>query len=398
MEENSVGEYKKNKIVMVSSLLPATHYSQYLCSWLNRIIGEDLVTYSDTNEKNRQIEHCGKIKTVWRKNGFFVFDILREIRKDRPQIIHLQHELNMYGGTLTALAFPFLVLLLRIFSGAKIVVTIHAVVRKNLIDQKFVKLFKKRSTLVNSFTLKSFFIFLNRLIGLAANKMIVHSEYLKSILVDDYGLAGKKIEVIPCGVAVVPKQNSQLEHRQKFFLCFGYMTRRKGIDQVLKGFAEFVEKNPEASFSLVLAGGTIEGQEFARKEIIDYANNLNLQDSFEFKGFVDIDEIDRLFQNAYAIIIPAAISISASGPLAHAIGYGKCVLASKVGNLSEEITDRTDGYLVEKKGWAQAFREIAGDRDLVDRIESGARKKSQEQSWERVSQQHVAIYESLKGK
>ena len=94
----------------------------------------------------------------------YIFEILRQLRKDRPDIVHLQHEINMYGGVMTALLFPWLLLLLKIHRY-KVVVTIHAAVNRDLIDKKFIYLFHKNPHFVRPFLLKSFFSYIFKTIS-----------------------------------------------------------------------------------------------------------------------------------------------------------------------------------------------------------------------------------------
>ena len=68
----------------------------------------------------------------------------------------------------------------------------------------------------------------------------------------------KKIKVI---ATAIPLVDSKKYKKEKYFLYFGYIARRKGLENLIQGFKEFCKKNPKSKFKLLLAGGVIKGQE-----------------------------------------------------------------------------------------------------------------------------------------
>ena len=93
------------KVAFVSSMLPSGHYSQYITSALARNADIELYVFTDKNKQNLKIGNCGTIRLVWSKSVFYLSEIVRETLRIRPDVVHLQHELNMYGGILTAAIF-----------------------------------------------------------------------------------------------------------------------------------------------------------------------------------------------------------------------------------------------------------------------------------------------------
>ena len=156
------------KMVFVSGMLPSGHYSQYITNALNKQENVDLSVYTDKNTQNLEIKNCGTIKLVWSKSLRYIFEIVKEVKKDNPDIIHLQHELNMYGGIVTAALFPILIISLRLL-GYSVVTTVHAAVYKNQIDKSFIKLFHQDSPFVKPFAMKLFFYYIYKSISLLIN-------------------------------------------------------------------------------------------------------------------------------------------------------------------------------------------------------------------------------------
>jgi glycosyltransferase involved in cell wall biosynthesis len=136
-----------------------------------------------------------------------------------------------------------------------------------------------------------------------------------------------------------------------------------------------------------MAGGTISGQEFALEEFKQQIINYKIEERVEFVGYLkDRSDFDNYFANAYCCVIPAVITISASGPLSKVFGYHKCTIASKIGNYNEEIVHKYDGYLVDNDKWGEAFSE------LVKAIEVKSAKKAQTRSWKTVANLHKELY------
>ncbi len=370
-------------------MLPSGHFSQILTHAIQKQKNVKLIVYTDLNKKNLHIKNCGKIKTVWPRTALFIYKILNEIMKDKPDVVHIQQEFNMYGSIKTAALFPFLVLGLRLL-GLRVVVTIHAAVFKKQVNESFIRLFTaKKTRLITPFTLKLFFDYIYRSISLFATVVILHTELMKTMLVEDWGVNLKKVRVIPTGIPQKRKYNGKTE---PYFLYLGYMVRRNGLQYVLNGFAKFSKNNPK--YRLVLAGGVIKGQEYAFEEIKDYVKKLNLSSRVEMRGFVEEKEQDNLYKKAYAVVIPAKVSMGSSGRLYHAQSFGKCVLCSNIGHFREDIFHMKDGILVDNLQWDKAFALTAGKPQLVQMIERNVWLKAKEKSTTYVAKRHLEVYKA----
>lgn len=375
------------KVVFISGMLPAGHYSQYITNGLNQQPDVELIVYADQNPKNLEIKNCGQIKLVWSKSFWFFREIWKELKKDKPEVIHLQHELNMYGGGITALIFPWLAIFLRL-AGYRVVITVHAAVYKKQVDQEFIKLFHQES--VSPFVLKLFFHYIYKIISLAAHEIIVHTNLTRDILTKDYGVKAFKVHVIPIAIPQKPIDNT---HKEQYFFYFGYMVRRKGLGYALDGFKRFIEENPQTPFKLVMAGGVIKGQEQAFEEIKQMIEVNNLQDKVIIKGFIETEaEQDELYYKAYAVVIPAKITMGSSGPLFHCNSYGKCVIATREGHFIEDIEHLKTGILTENDKWHEAFKLAAEQPALVSQIEENVKQKAKQRSPIITAQQYLEIY------
>ncbi len=384
----------KNIVVMITSLEPYSNYSSFLVQEYEKLSKSDkpeLVVYAPTSTRSRQTSGFGKVKPVWQKGVLFFVSILSELFIDRPKIVHFQYETNMFGGALTNSFLPLFFMILRIY-GFKIVITQHAVVPKKIIDQNFVGMFRGGKSIIKPELLISFFNYFALVTGLLVEKVIVHTNLLKKWLTNDYGVKKEKVEVLSHGVKII---NSSTKERSKDFFYFGYFARRKGIENILRGFAKFIQNPKYKNTKLIMGGGVIKGQEFAFEEIKNLIKKLKLTNNVNILGFLEKEQIEKQFSRAYCCVIPAVISISASGPLAQAFGFKKCVIASKIGNYNEEITHKVDGYLTSNSDWDKAFLEIAENPQLVKEIETNVAKKAVARSWKKIAEQHRDIYQQI---
>lgn len=379
------------KVVFISGMLPSGHYSQYLTYGLVTQEDIDLIIYTDKDQKNLEIKDCGNIKLVWSKSIKYIYEIIREILGDKPDIIHIQHEINMFGSVGTALIFPLLIFSLRIL-GYKVITTVHGVVGRKQVNNDFIDLFLKQSLWISPFFVKIFFFYLFWTIPFFSNTVIVHTKILKKILISDYWASRNKIDVIP---TAIPQKNITRATKKKYFIYFGYMVRRKGLSYVLEGFKKFIDSNPDTEYKLVMAGGVIKGQEQAFDDIKQEIKKNNLTDRVKILGFIEEKDLDELYGNAYAVVIPAKISVAASGPLYHAVSYGKCVIVSKVGNFLEEIEHLTSGILTENEKWHESLKFAIENPDIVEQIERNNELKSKVRTPLATAKRCIDLYRTI---
>jgi len=385
---------KKLKVVFVSGMLPNGHYSQYITAGLATNPNIELIVYTDKRRENLDIIGCGIIKPVWSKSWKFFLEILKQLRVDKPDIVHFQHELNMYGDQITAAMFPFLILITRIL-GFKVVTTVHATVYKKQVDSKFIETFGYDPNKMGPFLVKAFFSYVYFTVTNFSNFNIVHTNLTKTILTQDYGAPASKIQVIP---ATIPQRDVSNATNDHYFFYFGYMVRRKGLGFALEGFKKYIDKHPESDFKFILAGGVIKGQEQASDEIKESVKKYGLENKVEIKGFIEQKVQDNLYTHAYAVVIPAILSMGSSGPLFHSNSYHKCVLTSNIGHFLEDIDNHKTGILVENSKWDEAFEYIVDNPTVVHEIEKNVKEKAMNLTPEKTASIYVNLYQQLTDK
>ena len=378
------------KVVLVSSITPSGHYSQYLTEGLACLKDVQLISYVGKNEKTSKLKKNGVIRHVWSKNLLYIPQILQQLLKDKPDLVHIQQEFNMYGNVLTAALFPVLILAIRL-AGFKVVTTIHAAVYKKQVTQKFVWLFNGKS-FMKPFMLKSFFHYIYICTALFSNKVIAHTNRKLDILTHDYFINPNRISVIP---VIIPFRKRTNSVTKPYFFYFGYMVRRKGIEELIAGFNSFITTHPKPSYQLIMAGGTIRGQENALQEIKNIIQKFGLSERVILRGFIEESEQHKLYAESTAVVIPSLVSFGFSGPLYHAFSYHKCVLASNEGYFKEIIANNENGVLVKNNNWASSLHTVASNNSLRKLIEKKVMSQAKLQAPSKVAKEYLRLYQSL---
>lgn len=378
------------KVVLISSITPSGHYSQYLTEGLAHLKSVRLITYVGKDEKTVKLKKNGTIRHIWSKNLLYITQILKQLYKDKPDVVHIQQEFNMYGNILTAALFPVLILTMRL-GGFRVVTTIHAAVYKKQVTQKFVWLFNGKSYM-KPFMLKLFFHYIYICTALFSNRVVVHTKRKFDILTRDYFVNPNSISLIP---VIIPSRNTTTSIPKPYFFYFGYMVRRKGIEELIAGFNSFITAHPKPSYQLIMAGGTIRGQEYALQEIKNIIQKYGLRNRVILRGFIEESEQHKLYTESTAVVIPSIVSFGYSGPLYHAFSYNKCVLTSNEGYFKEIIADNRNGILVKKNNWASSLYTVTSNESLRKLIEKNVITLAKLQAPTLVAKEYLKLYQSL---
>lgn len=390
------------KIAFITTLQPATHYSRYLVGAMQKPSSpSEIYIWADNDPKNRQVP-LKNVKPLWNPKGDYVDQILVEAKRLKPDLIHIQHEINMFGGSRRALRFPSLPRALK-QAGFKVLITFHAVVAQDDINSEFLQAFSLPRFKPLILVLRAGFRRLFRQAAKFADGIIVHSEVTKHVLVDDYGINSEKISVIPIGIppkasdgkSTAPK-TLKLPKDAKVLLYFGYLIRRKGLEYLIDGFATAARK--QKNLHLILAGGALDYQKDYPEELKKRINKLPCADRFHFTGFVSEPELNWLYDRSLALILPYTLSISSSLPLSFAFQHGKPVLASSIGTLRDEIRSGRDGLLFapkSAKAITNTVEKLMKKPALQKQLQAGALENLQTRSWNKVGHLTANLYKQL---
>ena len=298
------------------------------------------------------------------------------LRESRVELISLQHEYGIFGGT----AGEHLLTLLG-GCGIPVVTTLHTILAKPEPAQNRVM----------------------RAICVRSERLVVMSENGAKLLHGVYGVPSSKIQVIHHGVPDLPdfvqsKEQLGLDGR-KVLLTFGLLSPDKGIEYAIDALAEIVKEYPDVVY--VVLGATHPqvreqyGEEY-RHMLQDRGRRLNLDGHLVFHDrFADHSELIRFLAAADVYLTPYLNPEQiTSGTLAYAVGSGKAVVSTPY-SYAKELLAEGRGVLVPVRNAAELARGVLGLLDGGERrgdIETRAATLGASMRWPAVASAYVECF------
>lgn len=183
------------------------------------------------------------------------------------------------------------------------------------------------------------------------------------------------------GADIVPRQ---------YFLFLGRLTRRKGVDWLLRAYAQLPSDQRK---TLVVAG---EGSEAGSLQAL--ARRLLLQDSVSFVGWADGARKKYLLQNALCVVVPSRLPEAFGLVVLESYAAGRPVIVSRVPGLEELVTAGESGLIVPpdlESALAQALALVAANPGWADIMGDRAREKARGYGWAEVAARHLDLYAEL---
>ncbi len=342
------------------------------------------------------LKDADHVARCWQPGLLYPFQIWREVRKQRPQLVHLQHELFLYGHGLSALMFPLLLLLIR--SQTKVVVTLHGFLPLSKLNRSFIQ----ENGLKGHPKLLFMVLYgLVKTIVMLSHHAITHEEKLKGYLVNEYHCNPDKITVIPHGVEFFEQKPNPMKAKQrlglvdkKVVLYLGYLTGYKGVEILIEAFELAAKKHPEW---VLMFGG---GPHPRRKEDPEYQAYLKtLDDAFERLGdqarplgFVPEEDLADVFSASDVVVFPYRVVISSSGPLALCIAYERAFLASQAfeGVLADELL-----FELDPQALAVKLETFFASSELGQHAQQVSGQWQAQRNWDTVAKNTVQLYTGL---
>ena len=191
----------------------------------------------------------------------------------------------------------------------------------------------------------------------------------------------------------IPKRELEPERSETPVVVFaGRLVKEKGVDILLRAFAEVVTKIPDAK--LFIAG---DGPE--RKRLQEFVQSLKLENSVHFTGQISQDEVERRFASAWVQVVPSLWQEPLPHVAAEAMMNGIALVASNIGGLPEIINHGVTGYLVppgDSGKLSETITRLLGDREHSGSIGRTARQFALKHLTEEKSvDRFLNIYESV---
>jgi glycosyltransferase involved in cell wall biosynthesis len=289
----------------------------------------------------------------------------------RSPIVHLQHEMFLYGGPT---AMPALLPALRsLRRRARSVVTLHQVVEPTSVDRAFTHLHRVR---VHPRLARHALDGVQRSLASLSNACIVHEESFAG------SVAGAV--VIPHGVEerATPDRTAaraalDIDPHRVVVLCFGFLAPYKGLETVV----EARERARSDDLLLVVAGGAHPRLQAARDPYAERLVAGHEGPGTRFTGWVPEADVARWFAAADVAVFAYPSPFSSSGALALAFAHRTPVL------LSDPMVRCTGAPAVLGFG--------SSSRDLATRLDRATAPLATRRAWPTVADAHLELYERL---
>lgn len=377
-------------------------YTKNLASSLNKEKIEVRIYANRINKiYSRYSENGVDIVRCWDKGNFYTFQIWRNIIRDKPHIIHIQHEFFLYGGVFSAIVFLGLLFLIKLTRIPK-VVTVHGIVSLSEVNGDFIRRNRMRGD-ISPLIVKAGFFILTKAIVILSTKVIVHEKEFLRRLEEEYKCEVRKISVIPHGIEY---RNDRIDGKvakkilgfsdKKVILYFGYITGYKGIDLLIDSFKLLI--NNHSDYILIIAGG----QHPRLKNLPSYHEYLsNLYKKAKaispsqiiFTGFIQEEKIPLYFSGADVVVLPYTTAMSSSGPLTFAVSYNRPFLVSESLEKLVEVKDLI--FKFNPKSLAEKIEEFFKNTTLQEKALEYVQQLKEERSWEKVGKKTCRLYDTI---
>lgn len=292
----------------------------------------------------------------------------------------LEHEFGIFGGRN---GVYILSLLHRI--QVPLVVTLHTVLKTPSYDQKEI---------------------LQRICR-TAHRVVVMSHQAVDFLQSIYEVPKEKIAYIEHGVPdfKFSPQEAKKEFKldkHKVLLTFGFVSRNKGIETVIKALPEVIKKHPEVLY--IVLGKThphvlrYVGEEY-RNYLIKLVSELHLENNVVFiDKFADEEELFKYLYAADIYITPYLNEAQiTSGTLSYAVGVGCTVVSTPYWHAVELLADDR-GILFDFSNQGQLadiLTDLLSHPKKRQRLSRNAYKYGRQISWPTIGTKYNSLIKKI---
>ncbi|MGH7737334.1 MAG: glycosyltransferase [Candidatus Tyrphobacter sp.] len=273
------------------------------------------------------------VRSAWRPPVLSARTFRAALSSLAPDVVHVQHELALYGSALSTLAFPFW--LRAIARRFPTVVTVHGVVSPQSMKGD---LFRGRTLPVVGYGAAAAMRVVFREIARAPALKIVHGAALADALIR-YGAPAGDVAVSPIIATFKARAPSQKAARRrlgiardaKVVLTWGFLNTYKGFDCVIDGFSLFAQSEPNAVLLFAVAPHPSLHRNGAHaRELLALRGRARGMGGLATAGFISDDELATYISAADVGVFAYTREIAASGAVADTVANGTPVLLSSV--------------------------------------------------------------------
>lgn len=299
----------------------------------------------------------------------------RSIRTESPDVVHIQHELNLYGR-INFLVLAALLLLWKPFTDTRFVTTLHTYERYRFSLQPKALL---RFVGYRMVTFPLLFAY--------SDRVIVHNDVIAQ------QIDRSDVRVIPHGVKRIGhqdpvRQEYGISSEETMLLGIGFIAPGKGFETAIRAMPELPEE-----YRLLITGSTAPTAEDTSADYIEQLRELvaaeGVGDRVVFREeFVPEERVDALLADTDVAAFPYPES-SQSGMMHRAIGAGTPIVCSDLDVFEDLLGDAARYFPAgNPEALATAVQADPLGPDRLDELRA-------ELAWPRVAEQHQELYQEV---
>ncbi len=224
-----------------------------------------------------------------------------------------------------------------------------------------------------------------------ASGIMVNSISTANDLVRIFPEAKKKMFLTELGIDHLGVSSGRKQEEKKHILAVGTIEPRKNYIALLKAYRTLSSSWKDIP-PLVIAGG----QGFKAGQIIAESTKLGISEKVTFLGYVDEEELCKLYLDAYCLVHPA-VHEGFGLTIPEALGLGVPVVCSKAGSMENLYAEAT--YMIDPHD----IESIANG--MVDAIENGFTPDQEEKTtelfnkytWDKCALQTEKAFQTILG-
>jgi glycogen(starch) synthase len=234
-----------------------------------------------------------------------------------------------------------------------------------------------------------------------SQRVIACSHYMREQIVDIFGVAEKRVSVIPNGIdpddlqvqdpaELVRLRSEFAAPEEKLVLLIGRLVYEKGFQLALEAMPRLIDTVPGTRF-LVAGSGTHEA------ELHRQAEELGLMDHGTFLGWIGDDVLHSLYRIADLTVVPSIYEPFGLVALEAMASGCPCIVAD-TGGLREVVVHEEGGLRFradDPEALADVAIRVLSDDELGRRLVADAYEHVLRFDWGDVAEQTVAVYADL---
>ena len=220
-----------------------------------------------------------------------------------------------------------------------------------------------------------------------ADRIIAVSHRTKRMIAERYAIPPEKISVVYNAVTRTEAQRAYRTERpgeRKMVLFLGRITFQKGPDYFVEAAAQVLHVLPDVTFVMAGAGDMM-------GRMIERVGELGIGDRFHFTGFLQGEEIERIFSLSDLYVMPSVSEPFGISPL-EAMMYDVPVILSRQSGVSEILKHALKVNFWDVREMASKIIAVLKHPVLAGAMAEKAREELRKIRWEKAAERIAAIY------